>query len=41
MRYHFFQENQKVFKKEKPDAIKNADSVGVEVFKSRSDYEGT
>jgi len=24
---------------EKPDAIKNADSVGVEVFKSRSDYE--
>ena len=26
---------------EKPDAIKNADSVGVEVFKSRSDYEGS
>ena len=25
---------------EKPDAIKNAKSVGVEVFKSRSDYEG-
>ena len=24
---------------EKPDAIKNASSVGVEVFKSRSDYE--
>ena len=24
---------------EKPDAIKNADSVGIEVFKSRSDYE--
>ena len=24
---------------EKPDAIKNSDSVGVEVFKSRSDYE--
>jgi len=24
---------------EKPDAIKNAKSVGVEVFKSRSDYE--
>ena len=24
---------------EKPDAIKNADTVGVEVFKSRSDYE--
>jgi 7,8-dihydroneopterin aldolase/epimerase/oxygenase len=26
---------------EKPDAIKNASSVGVEVFKSRSDYEGS
>ena len=26
---------------EKPDAIKNADSVGVEIFKSRSDYEGS
>ena len=26
---------------EKPDAIKNADSVGVEVFKSRKDYEGS
>ncbi len=26
---------------EKPDAIKNAESVGVEVFKSRSDYEGS
>ena len=26
---------------EKPNAIKNADSVGVEVFKSRSDYEGS
>ena len=26
---------------EKPDAIKNAMSVGVEVFKSRSDYEGS
>jgi len=26
---------------EKPEAIKNADSVGVEVFKSRSDYEGS
>ena len=25
---------------EKPDAIENAKSVGVEVFKSRSDYEG-
>ncbi len=26
---------------EKPDAIKNASSVGVEIFKSRSDYEGS
>ena len=26
---------------EKPEAIKNADSVGVEVFKSRNDYEGS
>ena len=26
---------------EKPDAIKNADSAGVEVFKSRNDYEGS
>ena len=26
---------------EKPDAIANAESVGVEVFKSRSDYEGS
>ena len=26
---------------EKPDAIKNAMSVGVEVFKSRSDHEGS
>ena len=26
---------------EKLDAIKNADSVGVEVFKSRNDYEGS
>jgi len=26
---------------EKPEAIKNADSVGVEIFKSRSDYEGS
>ena len=25
---------------EKPEAIENAQSVGVEVFKSRSDYEG-
>jgi len=26
---------------EKPDAIKNADSVGVEVLKNRRDYEGS
>ena len=26
---------------EKPDAIKNADSVGVEVLKNRSDHEGS
>ena len=26
---------------EKPDAITNASSVGVEVYKSRSDYEGS
>ena len=26
---------------EKPDAVKNADSVGVEVLKNRSDYEGS
>jgi len=26
---------------EKPEAIKKADSVGVEVFKSRKDYEGS
>jgi len=26
---------------EKPDAIKNAESVGVEVFKTRRDYEGS
>ena len=26
---------------EKPDAITNAKSVGVEVFKTRNDYEGT
>ena len=26
---------------EKPEAIKNAQSVGVEVFKSRNDYEGS
>jgi len=26
---------------EKPEAIKNADAVGVEVFKTRKDYEGS
>jgi dihydroneopterin aldolase len=26
---------------EKPEAIKNADTVGVEVFKTRKDYEGS
>ena len=26
---------------EKPEAIKNTDSVGVEVFKTRNDYEGS
>ena len=26
---------------EKPDAVKNANSVGVEVFKNRNDYEGS
>tara|TARA_Y100000590_G_scaffold236852_1_gene266582 strand:- start:832 stop:1260 length:429 start_codon:yes stop_codon:yes gene_type:complete len=26
---------------EKPEAIKNAESVGVEVFKTRNDYEGS
>ena len=26
---------------EKPDAIRNAKSVGVEIFKSRNDYEGS
>jgi len=31
--------NSAKIKIEKPDAIKNADSVGVEVFKNRSDYE--
>jgi len=33
--------NSVTIKIEKPDAIKNTDSVGVEVFKSRSDYEGS
>ena len=33
--------NSVTIKIEKPDAIKNAGSVGVEVFKTRSDYEGS
>jgi len=32
--------NSATIKIEKPDAIKNAKSVGVEVFKTRKDYEG-
>ena len=30
-----------IIKIEKPDAIKNAESVGVKVFKTRNDYEGS
>ena len=33
--------NSVVIKIEKPEAIKNAESVGVEVFKTRKDYEGS
>ena len=33
--------NSVTIKIEKPDAIKNAKSVGVEVFKTRKDYEGS
>tara|TARA_Y100000590_G_scaffold386561_1_gene459466 strand:- start:106 stop:534 length:429 start_codon:yes stop_codon:yes gene_type:complete len=33
--------NSIAIKIEKPEAIKNAHSVGVEVFKTRSDYEGS
>jgi len=33
--------NSAKIKIEKPDAIANTQSVGVEVFKSRSDYEGS
>ena len=33
--------NSVTIKIEKPEAIKNAKSAGVEVFKSRSDYEGS
>ena len=33
--------NSVTIKIEKPEAIKNAKSVGVEVFKTRKDYEGS
>jgi len=33
--------NSATIKIEKPDAIKNAKSVGIEVFKTRKDYEGS
>ena len=33
--------NSATIKIEKPEAIKNASSVGVEVYKSRDDYEGS
>ena len=33
--------NSVTMKIEKPEAIKNAESVGVEVFKTRKDYEGS
>ena len=33
--------NSVTIKIEKPEAIKNAEAVGVEVFKSREDYEGS
>ena len=33
--------NSATVKIEKPEAIKNAESVGVEVFKTRKDYEGS
>ena len=33
--------NSSTIKIEKPEAIKNAGSVGVEVFKTRKDYEGS
>ena len=33
--------NSVTIKIEKPEAIKNADSVGIEVFKTRKDYEGS
>ena len=33
--------NAVTIKIEKPEAIKNAESVGVEIFKTRKDYEGS
>ena len=33
--------NSVTIKIEKPEAIKNAESVGIEVFKTRKDYEGS
>ena len=33
--------NSVTIKIEKPEAIKNAESVGVEVYKTRNDYEGS
>ena len=33
--------NSVTIKIEKPEAIKNAESVGVEIFKTRKDYEGS
>ena len=33
--------NTATIKIEKPEAIKNAESVGVEIFKTRKDYEGS
>ena len=33
--------NSVTIKIEKPEAIKNTESVGIEVFKSREDYEGS
>ena len=33
--------NSVTIKIEKPEAIKNTESVGIEVYKSREDYEGS
>ena len=33
--------NSVTIKIEKPEAIKNAESVGIEIFKTRKDYEGS